>query len=140
MLLFFKISETFNPLPANENNKANNCCLVSKEFVDNEFKYKYEEKEDCDLNKYNLNSNQTLINNTCNNIKDKIGSCRRSNFECIDFVDKDFCDKYNNMQWYNKTCHSMIPYVFDDRYKIVLPEIPSKLVYNFAPPDPNTLN
>ena len=37
----------------------------------------------------------------------KLGSCRNGYNECIEFVDKEFCNKYN-MLWSNQTCNDPI--------------------------------
>ena len=83
-----------------------NCCLVSKDL--NNFKYNYQKlsNDECDINLYNINHERQLLfdnvnnwsNNYCsNNLDDQIlGSCRRDNFECVDFIDKNTCDNFNN--------------------------------------------
>ena len=39
-----------------------------------------------------------------------LGSCRNLNFECLDFVDKKTCDKYNGYTWSQKTCMENIDF------------------------------
>jgi len=103
------------------------CCLIKKEYVLDEnnldggdFKYiiKTMKDDNCNHNKYISNNNQQLYindNNKCN--IDNIGSCRNYNKECIDFVDKNFCDKYD-MIWSNKTCHNSLDFEWKDPIKI----------------------
>jgi hypothetical protein len=116
-----------------------NCCLVKKEYVENnnnlsggEFKYSFTKlKCNDNLNEKLLiqNSNQQLLidgvngwsNINCSETNNILGSCRRSNFECIDFVSKEFCDKYN-MKFANKTCHSQLDYIWKDNLKRPEPE------------------
>ena len=44
-----------------------------------------------------------------------LGSCRNLNFECLDFVNKETCDKYPGYTWSNKTCMENIK--FPIKYK-----------------------
>ena len=109
-----------------ENNKK--CCLVEKKYVpdsnsiyNGNFKYNYTKLTDnkCYYNLYNLDNNKQLMiegingwinnNDNCNNISNKLGSCRNMNFECIDFVDKTFCDN-KRMTWSELTCNNSLPY------------------------------
>lgn len=114
------------------------CCLVSKDLVNFKYKFTPLENEQCDINLHEIDSNQQLLfdnvnnwsNDYCkNNLNNQvIGSCRRDNFECIDFIDKDSCNYFNtgggippnkeinkNVEWSNKTCnlplHKTILYV-----------------------------
>ncbi len=119
-----------------------NCCLVEKKYVPNpnalfggNFTYLFTKKsnEQCDNKLYNLNSNQQLLidsdNNWTNDFCSKnpknldflIGSCRNINKECIDFVNKEFCDKYK-MKWSNKTCHDPSDYTWIDPIKNISPD------------------
>lgn len=118
------------------------CCLVKKSFQPNtnniyggDFIYLYEKKtdKDCNISQYNNNSSQLLIDNLnnwsndmCTSESKKIGSCRNINKECIDFVTKDFCDKYK-MKWSNKTCHQPLEFTWVDPIKIKLPDKDSNL-------------
>jgi hypothetical protein len=106
------------------------CCLIKKEYIidhsnpnGGDFKYIINNIKDdkCNYNLYTLNDKQQLYINDdkCKNIN-SLGSCRNINKECIDFVDKNFCDKYN-MKWSNKTCHHQLDYVWIDPIKITLP-------------------
>jgi len=102
------------------------CCLIKKEYViDNnhpyggDFKYIINNIKDCNYNAYILDDKQQ-INYGDNCKKENIGSCRNINKECIDFVSKDFCDKYN-MTWSNKTCQHPLDFVWKDPIKITLP-------------------
>lgn len=114
-----------------------NCCIVEKKYLPNpdelyegEFKYTFSKKSDeqCNITNYNLNSNTEILiegdngwsNDFCLTGIKKIGSCRNINKECIDFVDKDFCDKYR-MTWSNKTCHQPLEFTWIDPVKIELP-------------------
>lgn len=150
------IKEHFEPLYFNQNNQNNqtlqtnltnltniNCCLVEKKYLPNpdaslggEFKYLFTKKtnEECDSNLYNLNSNQQLLidgnnnwsNNYCLANSKNLGSCRNINKECIDFVNKSFCDKYK-MIWSDKTCHQPLEYIWIDPIKPINNEIPINL-------------
>jgi len=121
-------------------NTITNCCLVEKKYVSNKnelfggnFKYIYTKKtnEECNNDLYNLNSNKQLLFDGVNNWSNKhcidnqsealIGSCRNINKECIEFVDKKFCDNYR-MKWSSKTCHEPLDFVWSDPVKLVLPE------------------
>lgn len=56
--------------------------------------------------------------------KDKtfsLGSCRNINKECIDFVDKDYCDRYH-MTWSTKTCRDPLEYKWIDKINFIKPE------------------
>jgi hypothetical protein len=115
------------------------CCLVEKKYVpdvNNEFggnfKYKYKKlsNENCDLKLFRLDNNKQLFfenennwsNEKCNNnIINGIGSCRNVNKECIDFVDKTFCDQYK-MTWSKKTCNNSLNYKWHDTQKNKLPQ------------------
>jgi hypothetical protein len=137
--------ESNNEINNNEinNNKQNNinqkkCCLVSKVLNrDNnnigQFKYNFIklENEQCNLDLYNLDNNNQLLfdgennwtNNNCinDNITQNIGSCRRNNFECVDFIDKNICENMINknnkletgiqnqiMEWSLLTCYDPV--------------------------------
>jgi hypothetical protein len=122
-----------------EKDNITNCCLVEKKYVSNKnelfggnFKYIYTKKtnEECNNDLYNLNSNKQLLFDGVNNWSNKycdnqsealIGSCRNINKECIEFVDKKFCDNYR-MKWSSKTCHEPLDFVWSDPVKLVLPE------------------
>ena len=116
-----------------------NCCLVQKKYLPDlsnqfggSFKYKYLKlsNEQCDLKKYRLDNNKQLFidgynewsNNRCDDDekKNKIGSCRNVNKECIDFVDKEYCDKYH-MIWSTKTCRDPFEYKWIDRTSFTKP-------------------
>ena len=117
-----------------------NCCLVEKKYLpspdelyEGNFKYVFTKKsgDQCDNSQYNLSSNKQLLidgenkwsNKFCSNTEQKIGSCRNINKECIDFVDKEFCDKYR-MKWTSKTCNQPTDYTWIDPIKLV--DIPAK--------------
>ena len=114
-----------------------NCCLIKKEYLPDpngfyggSFKYNFTKLKDeqCKPYKYKLDNNQQLFiegdnnwsNENCKNNKValenkfSIGSCRNVNKECIDFVTKEYCDKYR-MQWSTKTCNEPFDFVFQDR-------------------------
>ncbi len=114
-----------------------NCCIVQKKYLPDDtnmfggnFKYTFEKatNESCDPRLYMLDSNKQLFvdgqndwsNDYCSADNTNIGSCRNINRECIDFVDKKFCDKYN-MVWSNKTCHQQLDFVWVDKIKRDLP-------------------
>ena len=84
--------------------------------------------EMCDINKYESDNNQQLfidsyngwLNEKCDSQTNNIGSCRNINKECIDFVDKNYCDKYK-MVWSAKTCNDSLDYKWIDRIKFNKP-------------------
>ena len=110
-----------NIITTNKNpHEHKNCCMVKKVFnpSKNEFVYEYEKLDKCHLNMIpaiKLNQMNLFIDgvNGWNNKKCKkpdervdkeyLGSCRRINFECKDFVTPTQCKKYN-MEWSDKTC------------------------------------
>jgi len=119
------------------------CCLVSKVLNRDEnnigqFKYNFikMENDKCNLDLYNLDNNNQLLfdgennwsNDNCinDNINQNIGSCRRNNFECVDFIDKNICENMinkntklatvtnnYNLEWSLLTC-------YDPLYKKVI--------------------
>lgn len=114
-----------------------NCCLIEKKYLykpgepnNGNFFYTYTKlkNDKCNLNLYNLNDSKQLFidgengwdNNKCIESNSTIGSCRNINRECIEFVDKSYCDQYR-MQWYNKPCNNSIPFEFKDRINLKLP-------------------
>ena len=132
IVLLFKFKNNENMTDILSNNNVKKCCLVEKQYLpDNNsmyggnFKYTYatKEKEDCDLSKYELNNNKQLLidgvnnwsNNNCTDKNSVLGSCRMINNECIDFVDKPFCDKIPGMVWSEKTCQNPLEFVWQDR-------------------------
>jgi len=128
---------------SNDNLKSDlntKCCLVQKNYLPNDnslykgnFKYTFTSKknEECDPELYNSdNNNQLLIdkvnnwsNENCSENTNKIGSCRMINYECIDFVDKEYCDKIPEMVWSDKTCNNPLDYVWKDR---IIRNVPKK--------------
>jgi hypothetical protein len=130
-----------NILPINNSNNlsllsnSKQCCLIKKSFIEDNsesggrFKYGYKKiyNDNCNYDLYNINENLQLLmdgeynwdNNNCNEENNKLGSCRNTNKKCIDFVDKDFCDKYN-MDWKNKTCNEPYEDFKYDTYKVDL--------------------
>ena len=125
-------------------NLKTKCCLVEKKYLpDNtniyggNFKYLYtnKENEQCNPLLYESNNNQQLLidgmnnwsNQYCSDNTDsktgkKLGSCRMINNECIDFVDKKYCDTINGMVWSDKTCNNPLEYVWKDRIVRNVPE------------------
>lgn len=116
-----------------------NCCLVEKKYLpssndmyEGNFKYTFSPKsgKQCDTSNYDLNSNRQILiegengwsNSFCSTAtgSKKIGSCRNINKECIDFVNKDFCDKFR-MKWSSKTCHQPLEFTWVDPIHIDLP-------------------
>jgi len=47
-------------------------------------------------------------NDNCSENKSMLGSCRIIAGECVDFVNKNFCDKYKDMIWSKKTCNNQL--------------------------------
>jgi hypothetical protein len=97
-------------------NKNIKCCKINKViYNDNNLlksKYIYQklENDKCNPDKYILNHEQQLYieginnwsNNDCN--ENSLGSCKKNNLECMDFMKKDSCTMYN-MTWFNNTCY-----------------------------------
>jgi hypothetical protein len=115
------------------------CCLVEKKYLpDNNsldggnFKYMYTNKEnkECDPSIYELNNNKQLLldgvnnwsNEKCNDQSTNLGSCRLINNECIDFVNKQFCDNIPGMTWSNKTCNNPLDFIWKDMIVRHVPE------------------
>jgi len=116
------INKNFN------NQKNKKCCLVKKELDDDNFKYTYTKyyDDDCNIDNFILNHNNQLLfdglnnwnNDECKNDSKILGSCKHFNFECIDFIDEDTCNNYNNkipsdplnrkinLSWSNKPCYN----------------------------------
>ena len=116
------------------------CCLIEKKYLpDNNkifggnFKYLYTSKENdgCDPSLYDLNNNQQLLidnvnnwnNEKCKEENSVVGSCRLIDNECIDFVDKKFCDKIPGMVWSKKTCNNPLEFIWKDN---IIRNIPKK--------------
>ena len=137
---FDVVGDSRYPNYINGINTKMDCCLVTKEYDGNNFKYNYNiyADEECDNSLYELNSNKQLYivgenwnNNYCKH--GMLGSCRNVNRECVDFVDKSFCSKYN-MVWSEGTCHNPIPFKFKDKIERVLPKASKdSSVLNFFP-------
>jgi hypothetical protein len=132
-----------------------NCCLVEKKYVNDttndlggNFKYEYKklDNENCDLKLFKLDQNKQVLydgindwsNNNCVDNNNILGSCRNNNKECIDFVTKDFCDKYNkyneynkSMIWSNKTCQDSLEYVWNDKSTFNYDKPDTDGTYNF---------
>lgn len=119
---------------------SNKCCLIKKEFIEGKFSYNFNVLNDdaCNLDLYELDQNNVLLfdgingwsNNYCVKSNNILGSCRRSNMECIDFVTKGDCDNINQLSntnfnlnfdkknqndtlrlktvWSNKTCQDRV--------------------------------
>jgi len=104
IILIFIILNLINICDKFTSIKKKNCCLVKKQENKKGFYYKYY-KSKCDLNLIK-NENMKIISN-CKSKKNNLGSCRLYNFECIDFVNKNYCDRYKNlkMRWSNKPCN-----------------------------------
>jgi len=117
-------------------NNITSCCLIKKKYIYDEtnpnggnFKYTFDilDNNKCDYNSIESNDKQQLYvsginnwsNDKCNN--NIIGSCRRFNKECIDFVDNDYCKNYKDMVWSNKTCQDPIEFIWEDSIKIHVP-------------------
>jgi len=127
-ILLKNISKPFK-YESNNNSKylkSNKCCLVKKKYDDENgnFNYIYQplENENCDINLYELDQNNQLLfdginnwsNDNCINSSELnknvvLGSCRRSTYECIDFISKKDCEKINDkLRWSEKTCQDRI--------------------------------
>ena len=118
------------------------CCLIENKYVqagDNDadklfggiYKYKYTKMQGNQCKpKYHDSNKQIFIdgqnnwsNNNCDENNKITGSCRLANKECIDFVDKVYCDKYK-MTWRKETCHQPFTFKWVDRVTRLVPEIP----------------
>jgi hypothetical protein len=133
LIIFFprNVEKMANVIPIKK------CCLVEKKYLPDDkslnggnFKYVYniKDKDECDQSFYDTNNKQLLIdgvnnwsNEKCSE-KSDLGSCRMINNECIDFVNKDFCDKVPGMVWSEKTCNNPLEYVWQDRIIRNIPE------------------
>lgn len=115
------------------------CCIIEKKYLPSDnslyggnFKYTYSPKEngECDSSMYELNNNKQLLidgvnnwsNNNCTDKNIVLGSCRMINNECIDFVDKSYCDKIPGMVWSEKTCNNPLDFVWQDKITRKVPE------------------
>lgn len=100
------------------------CCLVEKKYDEKGFYYHYiktncENKPDF-INKSRLLTNKQFPYKLCNyyelnkkknkKFPERLGSCRRIDRECVDFVNKKTCDKYD-MRWEPVPCNTPIKYV-----------------------------
>lgn len=111
--------------------KEKKCCLVKKVFNEkkDKFEYTYKPMKECNIHDQKNNHNEALFidgvngwkHDMCrkpNDIVDKdyLGSCKRINFECKDFVTKSDCKKFN-MEWSDKTCQTRYnkPFQIKDR-------------------------
>jgi hypothetical protein len=129
IFLLYIVFNTNNIIEKLSSNKKT-CCLIKKQYIkDNnhpyggDFNYVINKMQDkyCNYDLYILNDIQQLYVNDDNKCNiNNIGSCRNFNKECIDFVDKNFCDKYN-MTWSNKTCQHPLEFEWKDPIKIILP-------------------
>jgi hypothetical protein len=130
-----------------------NCCLIEKKYLPSDnsiyggnFKYIFEKKKNDECNKklYDLNSNKQILivgdngwsNDNCSADEKKnmqsIGSCRNINKECIDFVDKSYCDK-SRMTWSELTCNNSLPYKWIDKLKPAVNDKTNLGAVNFFP-------
>tara|TARA_B100001287_G_C22653238_1_gene516297 strand:+ start:757 stop:1299 length:543 start_codon:yes stop_codon:yes gene_type:complete len=99
-----------------------NCCLVEKKFNEKKdrFEYTYKKLDKCNYSivnplKYNhvnlfIDGVNGWKNSMCrkpDESKDKefLGSCKRINFECKDFMFPSQCKKFG-MEWSDKTCNT----------------------------------
>jgi hypothetical protein len=133
LIIFFprNVEKMANVIPIKK------CCLVEKKYLPDDkslnggnFKYVYniKDKDECDQSFYDTNNKQLLIdgvnnwsNEKCSNNSD-LGSCRMINNECVDFVNKEFCDKVPGMVWSEKTCNNPLEFVWQDRIIRNIPE------------------
>jgi len=141
-----KMTNVKNQITPNNNTK---CCLVEKKYLPDSnsinggnFKYVYNsyENKNCDSSLYDIDNNKQLlidgVNNWSNEMcldKSGLGSCRMINKECVDFVNKDFCDKVPGMVWSERTCNNPLDYVWKDRIFRKIPEDNNDGSYNMFP-------
>ena len=119
LLLYPLESEKYVNIYHNKKNKE--CCLVEKIIHDGvKYDYKVLKGEECHLDKIKANNTHNLLivgqpgwpdNKQCRNKKQSnnsesiLGSCRRFNFECKDFITKAECNKFHNMEWNSVPCN-----------------------------------
>lgn len=96
-------------------NKNDQCCLIEKKLNKDGFYYKYS-SSNCDINKILEHDKMKLISSDkmpmdmCNSNSSNLGSCRKSNHECIDFISKKNCSKVDNMIWSKLPCNMPIKF------------------------------
>ena len=117
-------------------NNISSCCLIKNKYIYDDtnpdggnFKYTFDilNNNECNYNINESNDKHQLYiseinnwsNDKCNN--KIIGSCRRFNKECIDFVENDYCKNYKDMVWSNKTCNDPLNFTWEDPVKNHLP-------------------
>jgi hypothetical protein len=136
LIIVFKSNNIIEKMAYIYPNNNISCCLIKKKYIYDEtnndggnFKYTFDilNNNECNFNINESNDKHQLYiseinnwsNDKCNN--KIIGSCRRFNKECIDFVDNDYCKKYSDMVWSNKTCNDPLDFTWKDPVKNHLP-------------------
>jgi len=99
-------SYKYNNIETTNKLESNNCCLIKKKFDSGNFSYNYLplKNEQCNIDLYELDNNNKLLfdgvnnwsNKNCNNNNTILGSCKKANMECIDFVTEEECNKFSN--------------------------------------------
>lgn len=123
ILLILYYCTTTEPFQVTINNNKN-CCVIRKQRIKADLVYTYNKSIFCD--DYHTNNLRTIkegalvngkpftIDKCTPSPKDKsdiLGSCRKHNFECVDFLTKADCNKYPGLIWNEKTCNDRLPYV-----------------------------
>ena len=121
------VIEKFKPNDLNDTNYVYHdnikCCKVSKIRNKDKWSYQYQVLDRDNCKKEVTNNNQAILypgtsywdtNDRCiepNNEESKyLGSCRRFNFECIDFIPEKACNEIPNTRWSTKTCTDKLLY------------------------------
>jgi hypothetical protein len=115
LLIFRKRNEAFTGIPSIENISFVNdecgnlglpcteqsCCKVTKKIVEDKWLYDYQIVNNCNDEGY-VNKDVILDKDVCK--KKNLVSCRRANFECVEFMNKEDCHKIPGMLWSQHTC------------------------------------
>jgi hypothetical protein len=123
ILIILYYCSTIEPFQVNINNNKN-CCVIRKQRIGADLVYTYNKSIYCD--NYHTNILRTIKEGDISNGKpftmdkctpspknksDILGSCRKHNFECVEFLTKSDCKKYPGLVWSEKTCNDRLPYV-----------------------------
>ena len=121
------IIEKFKPNDINDTNYVFHdemkCCKVSKVRNKDKWSYQYQVLDRDDCKKEVTNNYQAILypgtsywdsNDKCSKPETQeesyLGSCRRLNFECIDFIPEKACKEIPNTRWSTKTCTDKLLY------------------------------
>jgi len=123
ILIILYYCSTIEPFQVNINNNKN-CCVIRKQRIGADLVYTYNKSIYCDnyhtnilrtIKEGDISNGKSFTMDKCNPLpKDKsdiLGSCRKHNFECVEFLTKSDCKKYPGLVWSEKTCNDHLPYV-----------------------------